>query len=146
MEFEHEGHQKIYEKTADLMTQLFGESAYASPERPNFQVTMGSAYVSLAVIPWGDDDAVVEAFSWVVTGVENTPELHKFLLETNGGTRFGAFAIDAEGDVIFKYAVVGSTLDKEELRACVLAVLHTADEYDDQIVNQFGGVTAGDRR
>src|SRR4051812_11976557 len=115
MEFAHKAHRKIYEKTADLKTQLFGESAEASPDRPDFVISMGSAFVSVAVIEWGDDDAVVEALSWVVTGVENTPELHKFLLEANMGMRFGAFAIDAEGDVMFKYDAVGSTLDKDEL-------------------------------
>jgi adenylate cyclase len=53
--------------------------------------------------------------------------------------RFGDFAVDKEGDVLFKYAPVGSAIDKEELKAVAMAVLTTADEYDDQIISRFGG-------
>src|SRR3954453_5182456 len=111
-----------------MMTQLFGESAWTSPERPSFSLTYGSAAVDLYVLPWGDDRVFIDSFTWVVTGVEASAELYAYLLKENLSMRFGAFGIDEDGDVVFKYGIVGDTVDKEELRAAVMAVLQTADQ------------------
>ena len=75
-------------------------------------------------------------------GAQLTPELTKFLLDENSKMRFGAFAIDAEGEVVFRHCIAGSTCDKEELETSVGAVAQTADEYDDQIVQRWGGQRA----
>ena len=49
------------------------------------------------------------------------------------------------GTSSFTTGSFASNLDKEELRAAVLAVAQTADKYDDEIVAKFGGMTAKDR-
>lgn len=145
MEFETGAQQAAYERAADLMTQMFGEMAWQSSERPEFGMTVGSATVALAVLPLGDEGAWIDSWSWVVTGPDPSEDLYKYLLEQNVDMRFGAFGVDEEGDIIFKYGIIAGSLDKDELRAAVLAVAQTADEYDDEIVQRFGGMTAKDR-
>jgi hypothetical protein len=105
----------------------------------------GSAFAQIGVFPWGDDDALITTRSYVVTGIELTAELMRFLLHENAGMRFGAFGIDEDGDVIFEHSIVGSTCDQRELESSVTAVAATADEYDDRIVSRWGGERALDQ-
>lgn len=145
IKFETDAQRAAYERAADLMTQMFGEMAWQDAEDPSFGMAVGSAVVTLKVLPLGDDDAYVNSFSWVVTGAEKSEELYRYLLRENVDLRFGAFGVDDEGDIIFRYGIVASSLDKEELRAAVLAVAQTADKYDNEIVAKYGGMTATDR-
>jgi hypothetical protein len=52
--------------------------------------------------------------------------------------------LDKSGDVTFEHNIVGSTCDKNELKASIMAVVGTADRYDDQIVSRWGGKRASD--
>jgi hypothetical protein len=106
---------------------------------------MGSALVEVFVFPWGTDEAIINTRSYVVTGTELTPDLMRFLLRENSNMRFGAFGIDDNGDVLFEHTIVGSTCDKIELESSVNAVLEIADDYDDKIVERWGGMRALDR-
>ena len=83
--------------------------------------------------------------SWVVTGAEQSAELHKFLLEANLSVRFGAFAVDQAGDIAFTHAILGEGLTTDALMFTVVGVAQIADEYDDLIVQRFGGQRASDR-
>ncbi len=145
MEFATEAHKVCYEKIAGYIKELFGEFADIRPDKPFFGLSMGSAFVQVAVFPWGDDDAVVSARAYTVMGAELKPDLLKYLLEKNNTMRFGAFGLDADGDIFFHHAIVGSTCDKKELRTTVMAVMRTADDLDDQIVSRWGGKRASDR-
>jgi hypothetical protein len=144
MEFATAAHKACYEKVAGYLKDLFGEFAHPIDDRPMFALSMGSAFVQVAVFPWRDDDAVVSARSYVVTGAEYTAELGKFLLEKNDDMRFGAFGLDDSGDIFFHHAIVGSSCDKNELRTTVMAVIQTADDMDDKIVSRWGGKRASD--
>jgi hypothetical protein len=106
---------------------------------------MGSAVVQVYVMQWGDKDAAINVRSYVVTGAERRPEMLEFLLRQNYDMRFGAFSLDHDGDVVFEHTIVGSSCDKAELKASVMAVLTTADKYDEQIVSRWGGKRAMDR-
>jgi hypothetical protein len=145
IQFQTEAQKNIYEKVVAYTKELFGEMARFKEDAPVFLLDMGSAFVRVAVFPWGDDDAFINARSWVICGAEVVPELMHFLLRQNDDMRFGAFGMDSDNDIFFEYSVVGSTLDKPELKACVLAVLMTADRYDDQIQQRWGGTRACDR-
>ena len=68
-----------------------------------------------------------------------------FLLRENDRMTFGAFGIDQDGDVFFEHTIVGSTCDKPELKTSVSSVVLIADEYDDLIVEKWGGERAIDR-
>ena len=145
MEFQTSAQQACYQKVAGMMKDLFGELAMSRPDAPLFAIALGSAYAAVAVYPWGDDDAVINTRSYVVTGVELTPDLMHYLLQSNDTMRFGAFGVDKDGDIFFEHAIVGSSCDKNELKASVLAVVSTADRLDDEITKRWGGQRAIDR-
>jgi hypothetical protein len=146
MEFTTEAQKACYEKVAALMKELFGEFASVYDDYPRFGLSMGSAYALIAVQPWGDKDTAISTRSYVVTGIEMTPELMKYLLTKNDELLFGGFGVDSDGDIFYKHVIMGNTVDKEELRSSIMAVIYTADEEDDAIISRWGGLRATDRR
>jgi Putative bacterial sensory transduction regulator len=146
MKFENDAHKAAWEKIGPWMKELFGEFSRPRAELPMFDILVGSAWVTVAVWPWRDDDAVITVFSMVVTGAEITPDLMKTLLEKNLDVRFGAFGLSEQGAIVFQHAIAAASCDKSELRTSVMAVLHTADEMDDIIIQKWGGQRAIDRR
>jgi len=145
MEFKTTAQRKVYEKILPWMKELFGTFLRVYEDKPSFRVSVGSASTQVAVYPWGEDDATITARSYVVTGAEILPDLMHYLLRENSAMRFGAFGLDDEDDVFFEHTIVGSTCDKEEIRSSVLAVIYTADEYDDVVMQKWGGERAVDR-
>lgn len=145
MQFETQAHENTYKRVDQFMDQIFGEMIRKVPDRPIFLLQMGTTLTHIAVAPWGTDDAVVVVRAYVNYGAELTQELLKFLLTENANMRFGAFGIDKEGDIFFQHAIVGSTCDKEEIKASVLAVCSTADQYDERIMERWGGMREIDR-
>jgi type III secretion system-like peptide-binding chaperone len=141
MDFQNEAQESCYARVQELMTQLFGEEAWADPNSPSFVLRRGSADVHVSVAAL-EDKAVVAVFSWVATGVTPSEELYRYLLTENANFVFGGFALGADNTVIYQHTVVGDTIDKEQLRASVRAVAGVADDYDDQIAGRFGGTTA----
>lgn len=139
MEFETEAQKACFEKVAPWIAELFGGSVLRNPDRPVLGVLEGSAFAQVGVFPWGAGDATITTRAWVVTDIELGEELLLFLLRENGGMHFGAFGVDDEGDIFFEHSIVGSTCDRKELESSVVAVLRTADEYDDRIVARWGG-------
>ncbi len=98
----------------------------------------------MGVFAWGDE-TMITTRAYVVTGAELTPKLARYLLYQNGGMHFGGFGVDDDDDIFFQHSIVGSTCDRKELEASVVAVLRTADEYDDRIVERWGGQRALDQ-
>lgn len=145
MQFETVIQENCFNKISTWMDELFGKFPCKRQDVPGFVLFMGSALVEVLVFPWGDEDAIIHTRSHVVTEAELTPDLMRFLLRENSIMRFGAFGVDEEGDIIFEHTIVGSTCDKLELQASVTAVLEIADEYDDKIVERWGGRRALDR-
>lgn len=145
MEFSSTAQQAVYEKVLPMARELFGEFAIVREDVPVIGLVVGSTLAQIGVFPWGDDDAVVNARAYVVFGAEITPELMLFLLRKNNEVIFGAFGLDDSNDIFFEHAIVGSTCDREELRASVLAVAYTADMFDDEIASRWGGQRAADR-
>jgi hypothetical protein len=145
MEFEQDAQKQTYEKVLGYMRELFGEMASVHPDRPAFIVPEGSTLTHVWIAPWGTDEAVVIVRSYVVYQAELAPELYEFLVRQNDNMRFGAFGVDKDGDIFFQHSIVGSTCDKGELRASVRAVCSTADDYDEQIQQRWGGMREYDR-
>ena len=145
MQFQTAIQEACYNKIATWMRELYGKFPCAREDVPGLAMVMGSALVEVFVFPWEKDDAIINARSYVVTDVELSPDLLHFLLRENNIMRFGAFGIAEHGDIIFEHTIVGSTCDKLELEASVNAVLEIADDYDDKIVERWGGRRALDR-
>jgi len=145
MEFKTASQQACYEKVLPWMKEIFGDFATPREDMPIITVYVGSAIAQVGVFSWGENDATVTSRAYVVTGADLTPDLMKYLLNETADMRFGGFGLDNDGDILFQHAIVGSRADKEELRASVMAVIITADEYDDKIVARWGGQRALDR-
>lgn len=145
MLFQTPAQEACYDKVSLWMRELFGKFPCARQDVPGLGLLMGSALVEVLIFPWGEDDAIINTRSYVVTGAEITPELMRFLLEENTSMIFGAFGIDGNNDILFEHSIVGSTCDKKELESSVMAVLEVADDYDDKIVEKWGGHRALDR-
>lgn len=144
MEFLSEAQKACYARVRDMMDDLFGDDVVPREDVPVFGLHMGSALAEAVVYPWAEDDAVITTRAYVVRGATVTPELMRYLLEENDKLRFGGFGLDEDGDIFFQHAIVGSTVDPEELRASLLAVVITSDEYDDKIIAKYGGQSALD--
>lgn len=145
MRFQTDAQRDCYDNVALWMRELFGKYPCARQDFPGLGLFLNSALVEVLIYPWESDDAVINIRSFVVTGVEQTPDLFRFLLQENTKMRFGAFGIDEQGDILFEYSLPGSTCQKKELDVSVRAILETADDYDDRIVAQWGGKRALDR-
>jgi hypothetical protein len=145
-EFKTAVQKQVYDKVVGFMREMFGEMLHFRDDGPVIGVAAGSAYVQVMVFPRNEDDATVLARAWVVTGVEGRPDLYKFLLEANYKVLCGGFAIDEVGDICFDHTIMGSHLDKNELKTSVMVVRAIADEYDDIIVSRWGGQRAVDRK
>ena len=145
MEFANEAQRSCYEKVASYLREVFGDSFTADVEFPRFGVKVGSALIIVFVEAWGAEDAVVVTKSWLVRGADVTADLTRTLLEWNDDVLFGAFGIDSDGQIYFQHAIVGSSLDREELRTSILAVGTAADQFDDKIVERWGGSLMYDR-
>lgn len=144
MEFKTNTQRDVYQKASEWMKEVFGETVGFANNIPVMRVRAGSAHVYVEVVPWDDGEAVIRAFSWVVQGAELRPDLFEYLVRMNSRVRFGAFSVNDEGDIIFSHAIVGTTCDKDELKASVFAVMSTADDADDEIVSRWGGQRALD--
>lgn len=145
MEFQTQAQQDCYDKIAPWMKELFGAFMTAREDAPVFTVMVGSALVHVGVSPWGKDDASITTRAYVVMQVEMAQDLMHTLLRANDDYRFGAFGLDKDDDIFFEHTIVGSTSDKEEIKASVMAVVLTADDMDDKIVAKWGGQRALDQ-
>lgn len=147
MEFATPVQQSCYEKIKPWMTELFKDAILTiSENEPVFSVNFGSAIAHTEVVPWGETEAIIVTQSRVVAEVEITPDLMYYLLRENDSLYFGRFSINSEDAVLFEHSLVGSTCDKQELKTSVITVVKFADEYDDKIVQRWGGKRALDQQ
>jgi hypothetical protein len=146
VEFKTKAQEETYRKVGEYLGQSFGTTGFAPhPELPSYVGTQGSCMVEVTVYPWSNE-AIVNIRSCIVMDIgEPTPQLLRFLLDENFKFVFGAFSLDPNGDVNFEATLLGSMLDRQELEYAVSAVLTTADDYDDRIVSQYGGVTGREK-
>lgn len=139
MKFQTQAQQRCYETITPWMEELFGSLCKTRADIPVIAVLAGSVLAQVGVSAWGENDATITTRAYLVTDVELTPDLLLFLLQENEHMRFGAFGIDADHDIFFEHAILGSTVDKAELKSSVLAVAATADQYDERIIARWGG-------
>ena len=128
--------------TALLIERTLQDSpAYRKIDDNLYVIKQGSAYVMINVVPWGENKAMVRCTSQLVKGVDVDGGLAKQLLELNAHLRFGAFAFEkSEQTVLFSHTILGgTTLDPEELMATLADVALIADEYDDKLMQKYGG-------
>jgi hypothetical protein len=145
MKFMTPAQEACYKKIEPWVSEICKDQYIPPSNLPIFIVPVGSATAMIEVLPWGVNESVISAWSYVVTGAEITPELMRFLLDQNFDMQFGSFSLDKDGDIRFQTSLIGSSCDKNELQTSVTAVLEAADEYDDRIIETWGGKRASDR-
>lgn len=144
IEFENEVHKKVHENVSKWVREIFGETA-STYDDGGFGVSYGSAAVFMSVDPWDDDECTIRMWSPVISEVELTPDLMKFLLKENTSIPFGVLAIDPDNNrIVLHESLVGSSCTKDELRLSLNIVGRIVDDYDDRIRSTWGGKRMAD--
>ncbi|HEX9734051.1 MAG TPA: YbjN domain-containing protein [Thermoanaerobaculia bacterium] len=147
MEFASDKHREVYQRVKVYLAELFDDKLYHEEETGHFYVRYGSTVLEISVEPYGvddADDAIMIAMSYCVQGVEVDEELLRGLLELNHTLPFGSFSLVGD-DIFFSHSLLGQTLERSNVLATIAAVANVSDEYDDRIVERFGGQRALDR-
>jgi len=134
-------------KTCKMIEEtLKGHKAFRKVDEKLYVVKQGSSYVMINVIPWEDKHAIVRCVAQLVKGVHMEEALAMELLQLNAMLRFGAFAYEEEGHlVLFQHSILGGeTLDQEEILETIRDVAMTSDEWDDKIIEHYGGQSMQD--
>jgi hypothetical protein len=113
---------------------------YLVDQHGNYVLGLETARVFI-VPTWLENGAtVVRVFAITNLDVPVTADLTTYLLAKNLDFVFGGFALDVDnGAVWFNHNVLGDYMAAEELEATLSAVAHTANQFDDEIKNRFGG-------
>lgn len=111
-------------------------------EDNNYRLIRGSAVLYLSIAPFGAREVLVRCTSYVVMGAAIDAELMAFLLAANSRVTFGAFSVDEEQDILFEYALLATHANKYELKEAIKAVAKAVDDYDNKIINRWGGETS----
>lgn len=143
MKFEHDHHHAVYQQVRDYLSELFEEVAHEEKDG-HFYVQYGSTVLEISIDAYGPQEVLVQLTAYCVQGVAAEEELQLALLQANHTLPMGAFSLIGE-DVYFSYQLLGHKLDCKNLLSAISAVANISDEYDDLIVERFGGHRALDR-
>ncbi|MDP9120364.1 MAG: YbjN domain-containing protein [Acidobacteriota bacterium] len=143
MAFEHAIHEETFHKLKEYLNELLDEP-YHDPENDHYYVRYGSTVLEISVEPYGSDESVVTIMSYCVQDVEIAEELLLGLLELNHQMDCGSFSL-VGNDIFFSHSLFGRSLDPRDLLRTITAVATVADDYDDRIVERYGGQTALER-
>ncbi len=143
MKFEHDHHRAVFQQVRDYLSELFDEVAHEEKDG-HFYVQYGSTVLEISVDAYGPQEVLVQLIAYCVQGVAAEEELQLALLQANHTLPVGAFSLIGE-DVYFSYQLLGHKLDRKNLLSGISAVANISDEYDDLIVERFGGHRALDR-
>jgi hypothetical protein len=143
MRFKHEVHEDTFNRVQEYLGELF-EEPYHDPEEGHFYVRYGTTVLEISIEAYGSDEAVVTIMSYCVQDVELAEELLLGLLELNHQLAFGHFSL-VDGDIFFSHSLLGRDLTPRALLRAITAVATLADDYDDRIVEKYGGQTALER-
>jgi len=135
--------QTVHERVAEYLGELF-EDPYLDEETGHHYVRYGSTVLEISVEPYGPEEAIVLVMAYCVQDVELVEDLLIGLLELNHELPVGSFSV-VGSDVFFSHAIFGRSLDRRNLLGTIAAVATISDDYDNRIVEKFGGQTALER-
>ena len=120
---------------------LSGNAAYKRLGPGQFVVKQGSTFVMLTVVPFENGQVLVRCLAQLVKGVTMSPELSYELLKLNVQLDFGAFGYSEKAQLILlsNSLLGGNTLDADEIISTLESLVRVADEYDDIIIEKYGG-------
>jgi hypothetical protein len=135
--------EDVYRKVKSYLDELVDEH-FDDAEHCDFYLKYGSTVVEISIEPFEEDDAVIEVLAFCVQGVEPSFELMNELLRLNSEVQLGAFSL-VESDIYYSHSFLGRRLQPDQLIASLNTVASISDEYDEKIVQRYGGETALDR-
>ena len=137
-EGEPAGVVKVRELVEEQLTKMF--ERYLVNEQGNYVLGLDTARVFVVPTWLEDEKTVIRIFAITNMDVPVTAELTKYLLERNLEFVLGAFALDAaNGAVWFNHNLLGEHMAAEEFESSLAAVAQTADRFDNEIKERFGG-------
>lgn len=142
-QFHTQCQEEVYRQVKNYLDELVDEH-FDDAEHCDFYLKYGSTVLEISIIPYEEDDAVIEVLAFCVKGVEPTAELMAELLELNSEVALGAFSM-VGNEIFFSHSFLGRRLRPEQLIASLDLVASISDEYDEQIVSKYGGETAIER-
>ena len=132
-------------KVEGYLKNTYGEKGYDKVSENLFVTRRGSTFVYIYIQESSHkDEAIVLCRAAVVKGARLDEDLMYNLLRMNNKNVFGRFSIDEDGYVLLDHILLGSTLDEKELITSIVHVGVIADEMDDKIIEEHGGLTAVD--
>lgn len=135
--------QEVHEQVGEYLGELF-EDPYLDQDTGHYYVRYGSTVLEISVEPYGPEEAIVLVMAYCVQDVEMVEDLLVGLLELNHELPIGSFSVVGT-DVFFSHAIFGRSLDRKNLLGTIAAVATISDDYDNRIVDKFGGQTALER-
>lgn len=144
MNFLTQSQQDCYQKVAGWLPEICDRVSIPIADKPMFSVQIGSATVLVEIRHTETLGEIIYIWAYVATEVEIRPDLLRFLLRQNYDFRFGGFSMADEGDIRFHVTLLGNNCDANEFKLALTEVLESADHFDDQIVERWGGRRATD--
>ena len=141
-QFHTKSQEEVYRAVKSHLDELV-EEHFDDAEHCDFYLKYGSTVLEISIEPYEEDDAVVEILAFCVQDVEPTHELMRELLQLNSEVALGGFSLVGR-DVFYSHSFLGRRLSPAQLIASLEIVATISDEYDEQIVQKYGGVTALD--
>ena len=135
--------EEVYRQVKQYLDELVDEH-FDDAEHCDFYLKYGSTVLEISIEPYEEDDAVIEVLAFCVQGVEPTFDLMQELLRLNSEVLLGGFSKDGR-DIFFSHSFLGRRLRPEQLIASLDTVASISDEYDEQLVEAYGGETALER-
>ena len=139
-EFHSQCQEEVYRQVKSYLDELVDEHS-DDADHCDFYLKYGSTVLEISIDAYEEDDAVIEILAFCEQGVEPTFELMQELLLLNSDVRLGAFSM-VDNDIFFSHSFLGRRLRPEQLIASLDVVAAISDEYDDQLVQHYGGETA----
>jgi hypothetical protein len=135
--------EEVYRQVARFLDELVDEH-FDDAEHCDFYLKYGSTVLEISIEPFDEDNAVIEVLAFCVQGVSPTEELMLDLLRLNSEVPLGAFSM-VGGDIYYSHSFLGRRLQPEQFIASLESVATISDDYDETIVQRFGGQTALER-
>ena len=135
--------EEVYRQVKSYLDELCDEH-FDDADHCDFYLKYGSTVLEISIEPYEEDDAVIEVLAFCVQGVEPTFDLMRELLRLNAEVLLGAFSMEGR-DIFFSHSFLGRRLRPEQLIASLDTVASISDEYDEQLVEAYGGETALER-
>ncbi|MEO6486526.1 MAG: YbjN domain-containing protein [Thermoanaerobaculia bacterium] len=142
-QFHTQCQEEVYRQVKGYLDELVDEH-FDDAQHCDFYLKYGSTVLEISILPYEEDDAIIEVLAFCVKGVEPSSELMAELLELNTEVALGAFSM-VGNEIFFSHSFLGRRLRPEQMIASLDLVASISDEYDEQIVSKYGGETALER-